>query len=79
MVPGLPILPIATETPAAVFALASYAEVTPLLAGLTWGAEDLPAAIGASSAREEDGSFSPPYELAQSLTLFAADSAAEHF
>lgn len=76
MAPGLPILPVATETPSAIFALGSYPEVSPLLAGLTWGAEDLPAAIGASSAREEDGSFTPPYELARSLTLFAAHSAA---
>ena len=44
------ILPIATETPRAVFALGSYAGA-PRLAGLTWGAEDLPAAIGAIRAR----------------------------
>ncbi|WP_231731180.1 HpcH/HpaI aldolase/citrate lyase family protein, partial [Sphingomonas sp. CCH10-B3] len=31
------ILPIATETPAAIFALDSYGGVTPRLAGLTWG------------------------------------------
>ena len=42
------------------------------LAGVTWGAEDLSAAIGAVSNREEDGSFSPLYILAQSLCLCAA-------
>ncbi len=76
LAPGPLILPVATETPSAIFTLGSYAEVTPLLAGLTWGAEDLPAAIGASSARETDGSFTAPYQLARSLTLFAAHSAA---
>ncbi|ODU67929.1 MAG: CoA ester lyase [Sphingomonas sp. 66-10] len=70
--PVPPILPIATETPAAVFELGSYREVRDHLVGLTWGAEDLPAAIGASSAREPDGSYTAPYELARSLTLFAA-------
>ena len=41
------ILAIATETPAAMFQLGSYGGLK-RLAGLTWGAEDLPAAIGAS-------------------------------
>ena len=45
------------------------------LAGLTWGAEDLPAAIGAATSREEDGRFTPPYELARSLCLFGAAAA----
>ncbi|MFK3889937.1 HpcH/HpaI aldolase/citrate lyase family protein [Sphingomonas sp. NPDC079357] len=67
-----PILPIATETPAAIFQLGSYAGCGVALAGLTWGAEDLPAAIGAATSREEDGRFTAPYELARSLALFAA-------
>lgn len=69
------ILPIATETPRAIFQLGSYAEANTRLAGLTWGAEDLPAAIGATRAREDDGRYTPPYELARSLTLFAAAAA----
>ena len=69
------ILPIATETPAAIFGLGSYGGVTPRLAGLTWGAEDLPAALGASTAREADGSYTAPYQLARSLTLFGAHAA----
>jgi citrate lyase subunit beta/citryl-CoA lyase len=68
------ILPIATETPAAIFALGSYGGAK-RLAGLTWGAEDLPAAIGAATSREEDGRYTPPYELARSLTLFGAAAA----
>jgi len=71
-----PILPIATETPAAIFELGSFRHAREYLAGLTWGAEDLPAAIGATSAREHDGGYTPPYEMARSLTLFAAHSAA---
>jgi len=70
-----PILPIATETPAAIFQLGSYGEVADRLCGLTWGAEDLPAAIGAAAAREENGRYTPPYELVRSLTLFAAHAA----
>jgi citrate lyase subunit beta/citryl-CoA lyase len=69
-----PILPIATETPAAVFALGSYAGC-PGLAGLTWGAEDLPAAIGAVSSRDHDGAFTAPYEMVRGLALFGAHAA----
>ena len=68
------IIAIATETPAAMFQLGSYGGAK-RLAGLTWGAEDLPAAIGASTSREEDGRYTPPYELARSLCLFGAAAA----
>lgn len=71
-----PIIPIATETAAAIFELGSYRACADRLAGLSWGAEDLPAAIGAATAREEDGRYTPPYELVRSLTLFAAHAAA---
>ncbi len=70
-----PILPIATETPAAIFELGSFRTVADRLAGLTWGAEDLPAAVGAATAREADGHYTAPYEMARSLTLFAAHAA----
>ena len=69
------ILPIATETPAAIFSLGSYGGVTDRLVGLTWGAEDLPAAIGAATSREADGSYTAPYQLTRSLTLFGAHAA----
>lgn len=72
---GIKILPIATETPRAVFGLGSYVEVAQHLIGLTWGAEDLPAAIGATTSRESDGRFTPPYEMLRALTLFAAHAA----
>ncbi len=70
-----PIIPIATETPGAIFDLGSLRDVAQHLAGVTWGAEDLPAAIGAATAREADGRYTPPYELARSLTLFAGHAA----
>ena len=69
------VLPIATETPAAIFTLGSYREVKDRLLGLTWGAEDLPAAIGATTSRHDDGSYTSPYETARALTLFAAHGA----
>jgi citrate lyase subunit beta/citryl-CoA lyase len=68
------ILAIATETPAAMFQLGTYGG-SKRLVGLTWGAEDLPAAIGAATSREPDGRFTPPYELARSLCLFGAAAA----
>jgi citrate lyase subunit beta / citryl-CoA lyase len=69
------ILPVATETAAAMFLLGDYGGVTDRLLGLSWGAEDLPAMIGATTSREEDGSYTSPYQLARSLTLFGAVAA----
>lgn len=73
--PGIPILPIATETPRAVFTLGDYGRVAQYLVGLTWGAEDLPAAIGATTSRNPDGSYTAPIETVRSLTLFGAHAA----
>jgi len=70
------ILPIATERPGALFRLHEYAEATQRLAGLTWGAEDLGAAVGAMATRDAAGRWLPPYELARSLCLMAASAAA---
>jgi citrate lyase subunit beta/citryl-CoA lyase len=67
------VLPIASETPRAVFTLGEYDGAG--LAGLTWGAEDLPAAIGASTSREADGSYTEPYKMVRALTLFGAHAA----
>ena len=69
------ILVVATETPQAVFALDSYRGVSPRLAGLTWGAEDLSTAIGASTNRSEDGEFEFTYQVARSLCLLGAHAA----
>lgn len=69
------ILPIATETPTALFKLGEYGGVTPRLVGLTWGAEDLSAAVGAATSRDADGRYTPPFEIVRSLALFAAAAA----
>ncbi len=69
------VLPVASETPAAVFQLGTFAAVAGRLAGLTWGAEDLPASVGAATAREADGSYTDPYRVVRALTLFGAHAA----
>lgn len=70
------ILPIATETPAALFALGSYAQTpSARLAGLTWGAEDLPAAVGAETNRAPDGGYTDLCRLARALCLAGAAAA----
>ena len=69
------IIPIATETAGALFTLGSYAGCSPRLAGLTWGAEDLAAVLGASTNRAPGGGFAYPYEMARALCLAAAVSA----
>ncbi len=78
---GLPhgqiaILPVATETPSATLQLSSYA-TTPLprLRGLTWGAEDLSAALGAATNVDESAGWAFTYRMARSLTLLAAHAA----
>ncbi len=69
------IVPVATETAPAMLTMASYTREVPRLAGVTWGAEDLSAAVGAISNREETGPYSPLYDLANSLCLCAAAAA----
>lgn len=66
---------VATETPRAMFNLGSYTPPHPRLAALTWGAEDLAAAIGATNNKEADGSWTFPYQLARAQCLFAAAAA----
>ncbi|HBK09081.1 MAG TPA: CoA ester lyase [Acetobacteraceae bacterium] len=69
------IMPVATETALGMFQLGAYRGLTPRLAGLTWGAEDLAAALGASTNRQADGSYALPYQLARSLCLMGAVAA----
>ena len=77
---GLPpgqirIIPVATETARAVFALGSYAGCSQRLVGITWGAEDLAAALGASTNQAPGGGYAFTYELARSLCLAGAVAA----
>ena len=69
------VIALATETPAAVFQLGTYAGASRRLAALTWGAEDLSAELGSTATRLGDGGYTPPYALARSLTLFGAVAA----
>ena len=72
---SLHILPIVTESAAALFELGSYArDAGPRLCGMMWGGEDLATDIGASANRV-DGRYTPPFELARSLCLFGAAAA----
>ncbi len=66
---------VATETARAMFALGSYAPAHPRLAALTWGGEDLAAALGATSNRDEAGEWTFPYQVARAQCLFAASAA----
>lgn len=67
---------VATETAAALFTLGSYAGSSDRLDALTWGAEDLSADLGATASRDETGHLTGPYQLARSLCLAGAVSAA---
>jgi citrate lyase subunit beta/citryl-CoA lyase len=58
-----------------VFTLGDYRGCSPRLSGLTWGAEDIAAAIGASSNRAPDGSLALSFRMARSLCLFGAHAA----
>ena len=69
------VLPIATETPAAVLTLGGYLDGARRLAALTWGAEDLSVALGAVTNVDERGEWLPPFELARSGCLLAAAAA----
>jgi citrate lyase subunit beta/citryl-CoA lyase len=71
------IIVIATETPQALLNLSEYGNggAGARLSGLTWGMEDLSAALGVTEKMREDGSLTPVLELARSLCLVAAAAA----
>jgi citrate lyase subunit beta/citryl-CoA lyase len=68
------IIPLITETGAGVLAAGTY-RPEPRLEGITWGAEDLSASIGARVSRGEDGRFLDVFRLARALCLLAASAA----
>ena len=73
---AIKILPIATETAASLFLAGTFAGSSARLMGLTWGAEDLSADIGAQANRDAQGHFLDPYRLARTLCLAGAAAAA---
>lgn len=72
---GIRILPIISETAAGVFGASTYMRGHARLSGVTWGAEDLSAAIGARATRDESGRYTDLFRLARSFTLLAASAA----
>jgi len=72
---NLPIHAIVTETAASLFGLLSYRDAPAPLAAMSWGAEDLSAALGAASKYDPDGSLAFTYRLARSLCLAGAVAA----
>jgi citrate lyase subunit beta/citryl-CoA lyase len=71
----LPIHAIVTETAASLFGLLSYRDCCSSLAAMSWGAEDLSAALGASSKYSAGGDLAFTYQLARSLCLAGAVAA----
>ncbi|MGO4395823.1 CoA ester lyase [Variovorax sp. M-6] len=76
---GLPqgatrILCVATETAASLLTFHTYLDgVSPRLAAMTWGGEDLAAALGASDNRNPaNGEYDHPFLMAKSLCLATA-------
>jgi citrate lyase subunit beta/citryl-CoA lyase len=72
---AIKLLPVATETPIAALSLQDYRSPPPRLAAMTWGAEDLSAALGAAANRDERGEFLLTYRVVRSLCLIAAKAA----
>ncbi len=73
------LLVVATETPAAMLGFASYvmpnSRPSSRLVAMTWGAEDLSAALGALTNKEPNGDWTFPYQVARAQCLFAANAA----
>lgn len=65
------VIVLITETAEAMFHTGDYKNA-PRVVALTWGAEDLADALGASANRNDDGSYRFTYELARSLTVLGA-------
>jgi citrate lyase subunit beta / citryl-CoA lyase len=68
------VIALVTETAESMFTTGTYGG-TPRLAALTWGAEDLADAVGATSNRNADGSYAFMYEMARSFCLLGAAAA----
>jgi citrate lyase subunit beta/citryl-CoA lyase len=68
------IIAIMTEAAAGVLAAPTWREPNPRLAGLTWGAEDLSAAIGARATRDERGRYTDVFRFARTITILAASA-----
>jgi citrate lyase subunit beta/citryl-CoA lyase len=72
---GTRIIAITTEVPVSLLQMHTYVGSSSRLKGLSWGAEDLSAVLGAKANREVDGQWTSPYQLARNLCLFTASAA----
>ena len=72
---SIPVHAIVTETAASLFGLLSYRDPKSPLVAMSWGAEDLSAALGASSKYDSNGELSFTYRLARTLCLAGAVAA----
>jgi len=67
------LLPLVSETPRAALTITAYMDASmPRLAGLTWGAEDLSAELGASRKRDSEGQWTDPFRFVRAQTLLVA-------
>lgn len=70
------IVPVASETAGAALRLGDYAGVSlERLVAITWGAEDLSAALGASTNLDASGEWALTYKIVRSFSLMAARAA----
>jgi citrate lyase subunit beta / citryl-CoA lyase len=77
---GLPdghikIVAMAIESAAGLFLAGTFRRRSARLIGLSWGAEDLAAELGAETNRDSKGRYTSPYLLARTLCLLAAAAA----
>jgi citrate lyase subunit beta/citryl-CoA lyase len=69
------LMPLITESAGALLRAASFTSLPARVAGLTWGAEDLAADLGASANRTAEGEYEFTFALARSFCLLAAAAA----
>jgi citrate lyase subunit beta/citryl-CoA lyase len=68
------VIVLVTETAEGMFTTGTY-KGAPRVVAMSWGAEDLADAVGASENRDPDGRYGFTYELARSLCLLGAAAA----
>lgn len=67
------LVPLVSETPLAAATIPGWASAAlPRLAGLTWGAEDLGAALGVTRRRDPDGGWTDVFRMVRAQTLLAS-------
>lgn len=66
---------VITETPEIMFAHSGLQRASGRLAAVTWGAEDLSAALGASTNKDDNGALGFTYQMARSQCLTIAKAA----